>query len=304
MRIGLMLGADRGAATVAGVTAMAERAEAAGLDSLWMAHIRSLDAISALTVAATRTKRIELGPAVTPVYPRHPVALAQQALTANQAAGGRFTLGIGVSHKIVVEGMLGMSYARPAAYMRDYLGALLPLLRGESVDYAGERFTLRGMQIDVADAPPVSTVIAALGPVMLKLAGTLADGTNTWMVGPKTIASHIAQHLNTAADAAGRPAPRIVAGFPLVVTDDVAAARARLAEALAIYGQLPSYRAMLDREGLDGPADLALIGNEATLRTEIERIAAAGVTDFSAAIMADDEEGHERAFAFLATLKR
>ncbi|MGE0486892.1 MAG: TIGR03564 family F420-dependent LLM class oxidoreductase [Gammaproteobacteria bacterium] len=300
MRYGLMLGADRLAATVNDIAALAVRAEDAGFDSLWMAHIRSLDAISALTVAATRTRRIELGPAVTPVHPRHPMALAQQALTANQAAAGRFTLGIGVSHKIVVEGMLGLSYARPAAYLRDYLGALLPLLRGEIADYEGERFTLHGLQLDVVDAPPVRLLVAALGPVMLKLAGTLSDGTHTWMVGPRTVATHIAPALDAAARAAGRASLRIIAGLPIVLTADAAAARAAIARDLAIYGQLPSYRAMLDREGAGGPGDIALVGDETALDAALTRLAEAGVTDFNAAIMNVEDGAFERTFEFLA----
>ncbi|MEQ8661144.1 MAG: LLM class flavin-dependent oxidoreductase, partial [Gammaproteobacteria bacterium] len=183
MRIGLMLGADRGATRIEGVCALARRAETAGFDSLWMAHIRALDAIAALTVAATQTSRIELGTAVTPVQPRHPMALAQQALTANQAAGGRFTLGVGVSHKLVVEDMLGLSYARPAAQMRDYLEVLLPLLHGEVANVTNARYTVRNLGVDVPDGAPVPVLVAALGPRMLELAGRRGAGTSTWMVG-------------------------------------------------------------------------------------------------------------------------
>ena len=302
MRIGIMLGADRAAATAEGVASMAVRAEKAGLDSVWMAHIRTLDAISALTVAATRTKRIELGPAVTPIYPRHPMALAQQALTAQQVAGGRFTLGVGVSHRVVVENMLGMSYAKPAEYMREYLGALLPLLQGEVVHYDSPRFTVHGLQLDVKGASDVPVILAALGPVMLRLAGAHTQGTTTWMVGPVTLENHIAPRLNAAASAVGRPTPRVLAGFPIVLTARADEAREQIARNLEIYGQLPSYRAMLDREGLAGPGDLALVGDEKTLRAELQRIAAAGVTDFKAAIMATDAGAFDRTFDFVASL--
>ncbi|MEM7542858.1 MAG: LLM class flavin-dependent oxidoreductase, partial [Pseudomonadota bacterium] len=173
MKMGIMQGADRTPATIEDISAMAVRAEAAGFDSLWMAHIRALDAISALTVAGTATQRIELGTAVTPIYPRHPMALVQQALTAAQACAGRFTLGIGLSHKVVVEGMLGLSYDKPARYMRDYLGAMLPLLHGEVTNYQGELFTINGLQIDMPGVAPPSVIIAALGPVMLKMTGRL-----------------------------------------------------------------------------------------------------------------------------------
>lgn len=300
MKFGIMLGADRAAATIDGVVAAAQMAESAGFSSVWMAHIRALDAISALTVAGTQTSRIELGTAVTPVYPRHPMALAQQAMTAAQASNNRFTLGVGVSHKVVVEGMLGMSYAQPASYMRDYLGALVPLLRGETVTYSGKHFTLNDARIDVPGAQPVPLILAALGPVMLRLAARETGGTYTWMVGPTTLAGHISPALNAAAD--GAPAPRVIAAFPVLLTNDVAAERQRLAAALEVYGQLPSYRAMLDREGVNNPAELALLGDEQALRERIDAIRAAGVTDFSAAIMASDESGHRRTFDFLASL--
>jgi len=300
MRIGLMLGADRGAARIEGVVEMATRAEAAGFDSVWMAHIRALDAIAALTVAGTRTARIELGTAVTPIQPRHPMALAQQALTANQAAGGRFTLGVGVSHKLVIEDMLGLSYARPAAQMRDYLDVLLPLLRGEVANVENERYTARNLGIDVPQAAPVPVVVAALGPVMLDLAGRSSAGTSTWMVGPRTLEAHIGPRLRAAAAAAGAAPPRIVAAVPVVLTHDVDAVREQLANALAIYGQLPSYRAMLDHEGVAGPADLALVGDERVLREGIARYRDAGVTDFSAAIMATAQDDFERTFELVA----
>ena len=302
MKLGLMLGADRAAATVHDIAAMADRAEAAGFDSLWMAHIRSLDAISALTIAGMQTSTIELGTAVTPIYPRHPMALAQQALTAAQACEGRFVLGIGVSHKVVVEDMLGMSYDKPARYMRDYMGALMPLLNGEIAQYEGDQFTVRNLQIDMPGGSAPSTIIAALGPVMLRMAGTLADGTNTWMVGPKTVASHIAPILNAAAEAADKATPRIIAGYPIVLTNNIEDARDKLARDLEIYGQLPSYRAMLDREGAEGPQDLALVGDEKELRESISRIEAAGVTDFNAAIMDTEDGAYERTFDFLASL--
>ena len=146
-------------------------------------------------------------------------------------------------------------------------------------------------------------VVAALGPVMLKLAGELADGTNTWMVGPKTMESHIIANLTKAASAAGRDAPRVVGGYPIVLTTNVEAAKEKINEQLVIYGQLPSYRAMLDREGAAGPADIAIVGDENALRGEIQRLENMGVTDFNAAI-ADVEEGsRERTMEFLASLK-
>lgn len=302
MRIGLTIGADGRSSTVDDVVEMAQTAENAGYDSLWMANIFSLDAIMTLATAGRETKRIELGTAVTPTYPRHPSAMAQQALTAASMASNRFTLGIGLSHKMVIEDMLGLSFDKPARHMKEYLDVLVPLLRGEVVNYDGEQYRVHNTQLDVTGVDDVPLIIAALGPAMLRLAGAMSDGTNTWMVGPKTMEDHIVKRLSDAASEAGRSAPRIIASFPIVLSTAVDDVRAALAEPLAIYGQLPSYRAMLDREGIANPQDLALVGDEKTLRAGIERIRDSGVTDFGAAIMAGDAESYQRTYDFVASL--
>ncbi len=303
MKFGLMSGASMQGITVDDIVSLAQRAEEAGFDTLWMAHIRSIDAIAALGVAGRETRRIELGTAVTPTYPRHPMAMAQQALTTAQLSGNRFVLGIGLSHKLVVEGMLGLSYAQPARHMREYLQILRPLLRGELVNFDGEEFRVANLQVAVPGVSDIPVVVAALGEHMLRLTGRLADGTSTWMTGPRTIAEHIVKHLMPAAAAAGRPAPRVIGGYPIVLTNKVDEARAGIAKNLEIYGQLPSYRAMLDREGYSGPAEAALVGDEATLRREIGRIRDSGVTDFNAAIAEAESGAFERTFAFLAAVK-
>ncbi len=297
-----MTGADGGTNSLDDIVAIAQKAEAGGFDSLWMANIFSLDAIMTLGTAGRETQHIEVGTAVTPTYPRHPSAIAQQALTAASMARNRFTLGIGLSHKMVIEDMLGMSFAKPARHMKEYLDILIPLLRGDVVNYDGNEYRVHNTQVKVPGVDDVPVIIAALGPAMLKLAGELTAGTNTWMVGPKTMEQHIVARLNAAATAAGRPAPRVIGGFPVVLTNAVEETRAALTEPLAIYGQLPSYRAMLDREGLAHPQDMALIGDEAALRAGIRRIEESGVTDFNAAIMAADSETYERTFGFLASL--
>ena len=205
MRIGVMIGADGSTNTIDGVVNFAQNVEAKGLHNVWMANIFGFDAISTLSIVGRETQRIGLGTAVTPTYPRHPTALAQQAMTAAAATGNRFTLGIGLSHKIVIENMLGFSYDRPAAHMREYLEVLMPLLSGESVTHQGEQYNVGGLQLSIPGADPVPTVVAALGPLMLKIAGEHTDGTNTWMVGPKTMENHIVARISRAADEAGRP---------------------------------------------------------------------------------------------------
>jgi F420-dependent oxidoreductase-like protein len=302
MRIGIMIGADGATQSIDDVVALARRAEALSFANVWMANIFSFDAIATLAIAGRETKRIGLGTAVVPTYPRHPTALAQQALTAAAATGNRFSLGIGLSHQLVIEGMLGLSYAHPARHMKEYLRVLGPLLRGEAVDFEGEEYRVRGVTLSVPGARRVPLIVAALGPVMLKLTGELADGTTTWMVGPQTMAKHIVPTLARAARAAGRGDPIVVGGFPVVLTNRPDEARAKIADQLTIYGQLPSYRAMLDREGVKGPADVAIAGDENELRSRIRRLEQIGVTDFNAAIAATDAGAYERTLEFLATL--
>lgn len=302
MRIGVMVGASEGAGgTLDALATRARSLEARGFHSLWMAHIFGLDAITALAVVGRETQKIELGTAVVPTYPRHPVAMAQQALSAGAAARGRFTLGIGLSHKLVIEDMLGLSYAKPARHMREYLEVLTPLLRGEPAQHEGERYRVRGVQLQVPGAERVPLLVAALGPAMLRLAGTHADGTITWVTGPRTLAEHIGPRLREAAKQAGRPDPRVVAGLPIALTRDPDGARQFVARQLVVYGRLPSYRAMLDREGAQGPADVAIVGDEKALEEGLARLRDAGVTDFDAALVPVEDGAEARTLDFLAS---
>lgn len=301
MRIGLMHGANGPDGSLDELVAAAKRAEKLGFATLWVPNIFSWDAIGVLTVLGRETERIELGTAVVPSYPRHPMAMAQAALTASAASGGRFTLGIGLSHKVVIEDMFGLSYDKPARHMREYLEVLTPLLRGEPVKYEGEQYRVQG-GIQVPGAQPVPLVVAALGPAMLGITGRLADGTITWMTGPRTLGDHIVPGLRAAAEKAGRPAPRVVAGLPIALTNDPDAARETMAKTFSIYGTLPSYRAMLDREGVSGPEGIGMVGDEAALREQIGRLRDIGVTDFDAAITPVDEGAYDRTLDFLASL--
>lgn len=277
MRIGIF-GGER---PLDDLVEMARQVEADGFDSFWLPQIFGLDALCVQTVIGREVPRIELGTAVVPTYPRHPVALAAQSLTASVASGGRFTLGIGLSHQVVIEGMFGYSYDRPAHHMDEYLRALMPLLKGETVDFTGDTVTARA-GLTVPGAPPVPVVVAALGPRMLRLAAERTAGTVTWMTGPRTLAEHTVPTLTAAAEEAGTGPMRVVAALPVAVTDDPDGVRARAAQVFQVYGQLPSYRAMLDREGAEGPADVALVGSVEEVRAGIERMRDAGVTDFVA----------------------
>jgi 5,10-methylenetetrahydromethanopterin reductase len=285
------------------VVAAARLCADSGFSSFWLAQIFGVDALTALAVAGREVPDIELGTAVVPVQPRHPQMLAGQALTTQAATRGRLTLGIGLSHQVVVENMWGMSYGQPVAYLREYLDALLPLLRGENAEVRGERITAVG-SVQVADAPAPPLLIAALGPKMLELAGSVGAGTITWCTGERALADHIVPRITDAAARAGQPAPRVVASLPVCVTDDVAGARAAIAKGLAMYGTLPSYRAMLDLDGAESPADIAVVGDEADVTAQLDRLADAGVTDFVAAVSTHTDSEATRTHRLLAGLAR
>jgi F420-dependent oxidoreductase-like protein len=280
VRIGVMFDTEQPFDEMVGQVASLQEA---GIQTAWASQIFAYDALTALAVIGREVPGIDLGTAVVPTYPRHPVMLAAQALTVQAATGGRLTLGIGLSHQMVIEHVFGQSFEKPARHMREYLSILVPLLEGEQVTFAGETLsasTFGPLQI-AAPVPPV--LVAALGTTMLRIAGRMASGTVTWMTGPATIESHIVPTIRAAASEAGRPEPRIGCGLPVCVTDDTEAARIQAAEVWAIYGELPSYRAMLDREGAIGPADVALVGSAAEVGAQVRRLADIGVTDFCGA---------------------
>jgi len=288
MRIGIF-GGDTAGRSFDDVVEQARSIEADGFDSYSLPQIFGLDALSVLTVVAREVPRIALETGVVPTYSRHPATMAEQALTVQAASGGRLVLGIGLSHQIVIENMFGLSFDKPVRHMREYLSVLMPLLHDGKVSFKGETISTE-MSIGVEPRIPCPVYVAALGTQMLKLTGTLADGTVTWMTGPATLAAHTVPVLNAAAAAAGRPAPAIVASLPICVTNDVDAARERANREFQVYGFLPSYRAMLDREGAAGPADVAIVGDEKTVRDGLGRLADAGVTDFFASIYGERDD--------------
>ena len=205
--------------------------------------------------------------------------LAQQALTTNQASGGRLCLGIGLSHQVVIEGMLNMSFDKPVRHMKEYLSILMPLIHDRKVSFAGETLTTHA-ELTINKAQSCDVVVAALGPQMLKLAAAMTQGTLTWCTGPETLRTLTVPTISAAAEELGKPKPRVIAALPVCVTKDVDGARARAAQVFAVYGQLPSYRAMLDHEGAAGPADVAIIGSASEVFDKVAALQEIGVTDF------------------------
>ena len=283
MRIGLMLGDIIGSVPVLEQVQQAVDAENDGFDTAWFGQLMGVDALTIVALAGPRTSRIELGTGVMPTFPRHPYVMAQQALTAQGATDNRSVLGLGVSHQIVIETMLGLSYAHPARHMREYLSVLRPLISEGRVGFQGESYRTAAT-LSVPGVRPMPVLIAALAPQMLRIAGELADGTVLWMSGLKTIETHVVPKVTAAAKEARRPAPRIAAGLPICVTEDVAAGREAASNVFRVYGQLPNYRRMLEKEGAASPGDVAIVGDEAAVERQIRALASTGVTDLVAPI--------------------
>ncbi|OBI90715.1 LLM class F420-dependent oxidoreductase [Mycobacterium sp. 1245805.9] len=274
-----------------------------GFRRSWVAQMPwQADVLTVLAVAFREVDTIEIATGVLPIQNQQPMLMAQRALTLSLISGGRFILGLGMTHRIVTEGMWGIPWDKPVRRLGEYLDGLLPLLDGKDANATGETVTTRG-SVRVPGAPTPPVYIAALGPQLLRLTGRRCAGTETWMTGPKTLAEHVGPTLRNAAAEAGRPEGevRVAASLPIAVTDDVDGLRAQAAEQFAVYGQMPSYRAMLDREGYRDPQDAALIGDEATVTERLEELRAAGVDELVAYAFDESDEGRARTRSLLRT---
>ena len=300
MRLGLMLSMPGDLAGTSELVARAVRAERAGFASVWIPQVSGVDALMVLALAAKETSTIELGTAVVPTYPRHPTVLAMSALTVQDASNGRLALGIGLSHRMVIEDSLGLDYSKPIPHMREYLTVLNALLAGERISHSGDLYRVTAqVTVPGTNRPPV--LVAALGPDMLRLCGRLADGTITWMGGLEYLREVAVPTMSAAASAAGKPAPRFVCMTPVLRTNDAGAGRETINSAFQMYGRIPSYRATLDRGGASLPAEVAVVGSEADLEAGVSAYAAAGVTDFVAVIPSGGGADADATREFLAS---
>ena len=287
MRIGLSgrtSGTDR-------IVEQATAVEADGFDALWFAGGGGGDALAAAATAGRATSRIGVGTAVLATYLCHPYLLAARAVAAADAVGGigRLSLGIGPSHGPAVEGMFGLSYGRPGQHTQEYLAVLLAQLRGEAISLAGEELRV-ALPAAVPAADPLPVLLGALGPRLLRIAGEHADGTILWMANAEAIRSHVAPRITAAAAAAGRGAPRVVAGLPVAVHDDVEEARAVAAKQFAIYRSLPNYQRILAHGGVSAPAEAVVVGDEDAVRAQLEELVDAGATEIWADVFAVGED--------------
>ncbi|MDE0168284.1 MAG: TIGR03564 family F420-dependent LLM class oxidoreductase [bacterium] len=287
-----------GEPTLQNITRAIVRAEAAGFDTVWASG--RMDALTQLALASLRTTRVELGTAIVPTYPRHPHALVQQALTVQIACGRKLTLGVGVSHDTSMSS-LGFDWSAPVRHAREYLSGLNGLLAGAEVTFDGTDFSLSKATAPLAHLTATPQVLlAALGPQMLRAAGSLADGTILWLSGARYVRTVAVPEIRAAAERAARPAPRVVGGAPVWVTDERAKAYHHAERALQGIGSRPVYRSVLDLDGSSSPAQVALIGDEDLVAERLEELAEAGATDFAAQILASSPEEYDRTHSFLA----
>jgi F420-dependent oxidoreductase-like protein len=290
MRIGVMVGPERGryATKVERLVADATWAEGAGVATIWVPQIPDdFDAMTAATLIGANTSRVEIGTAVVPVQPRHPVALAQQALSTQAACSGRFALGLGVSHHWIIDQMMGLPYERPVPTMRAYLDVLDVALAGPGpVDVENDRFRIHN-PLAITDLTPTPVLIAALGPLMLRLAGERTDGTILWLADERAIGSHVAPSITRAAAAAGRPAPRVVAGVPICLCrdDEIDAAIERTNRILSEADVSPNYQRLMEHGDAREVGDILAAGSEATIEKRLRGFADAGATDVSLRIV-------------------
>lgn len=313
MRIGLMIGPERGRHRhkVAQLIADAQAAEQDGFTSVWVPQIPGdFDALTAITLMGSATERIELGTAVLPIQTRHPIAMAQEALSNQAVCEGRFTLGLGASHHWVIEGMLGLGYERPAHQMRNYLEVLNAALRGPgSVDVENDVYRVHS-PMDVTDYPPTPVLLAALAPVMLRVAGEHASGTILWMADERAVAEHVVPRITKAAAEAGKPAPRVIAGVPvsLCPKDEVDSARAWANRVLGHAEFCPNYQRLLHRGDANDVGDILAAGDESAVFDRLRAFRDAGASDLAVRVLAlgPDRtariESRKRTLAFLASL--
>lgn len=290
MRIGVMIGPEKGdsARKLSRMLDDIEWAETAGLDTAWIPQIPTdFDALITIALMGMKTTRIELGTAVVPLQAQHPIALARQALSAQAAAGGRLALGVGPSHHWIVQDMLGLPYTKPAAYTRDYLDVLNAGLRGPGqVDIENDTFAVHN-PLDLGPVAPVPVLIAALGPVMLRIAGEQADGTILWMADERAVADHVVPKITKAAAEAGRPAPRIIAGLPVCLCSpsEVDEAKARANRILGEAEVSPNYQRLLEQGSARDIGDICVAGDERAIAAGLRRFADAGATDLSVRLL-------------------
>ncbi|WP_030693036.1 LLM class F420-dependent oxidoreductase [Streptomyces globisporus] len=308
MTLGVTLSSTSRQLPIDDTVRLAREAHDAGLHSAWFGQSFAYDSPSLAAIVGREVPGLQVGTSAIPVFGRHPLLVSSQAQTAQAATGGRYHLGLALGTRHLTETAFGLPYQRPIGLLREFLTALRPLLETGEADFHGELLTATTpypAAVPGADRPPVPVLVAAMGPQALRVSGELADGVLPFLAGPRALAEHIVPAVTAAADAAGRPAPRIVALVPGVVTADAEGVRQRAAEALALYERIPSYQRAIALSGADRAAGLAVIGDEETVAAEVRRYREAGATEvvFTATDLGGEDD-RRRTWKLLGELSR
>ncbi|MCV7101426.1 LLM class F420-dependent oxidoreductase [Mycobacterium palustre] len=276
------------------VIEQATRAHDLGVGQVWLPQRVNYDAISLAGLVGAAVPGLGVGTSVVPINPRHPLIVASLAQTAQAASHGRFSLGIGLGARRIEHRTFGVDWSNTVERLRDHLTILRSVFDAGRVDFQGRELSASpAWPAGVAGGTPVPVYVAAMGPKALRVTGELADGTLPYLAGPRTIGEFIAPAITEAAAGAGRPAPRIIAAVPVVLSGDADAARTRAAEQLSFYQTIPSYQKVIAREGVDSVTELAALGSEDAVAKQLRRYLDAGATDLVLSPL-DDSESLDR----------
>jgi F420-dependent oxidoreductase-like protein len=296
MPTGVVLNPSAGASNVVDdVIAQARRAFDVGVRQIWLAQRFDYDAISLAGLVGAAVPGIGVGTFVVPINPRHPLIVATSAQTAQAAAHGNFSLGLGLGAHAPEQQAFGTAWPNPVGRLREHLAVLRSIFDTGAVDY-------HEWPVALAGGTPIPLYVAAMGPKALRVTGELADGTLPYLAGPRTIEDFIVPTIADAASAAGRPAPQIIAAVPVVVSADTDAARNLAVEELAFYETIPSYAKVIAREGADRAADIAAVGPAEAVRAQLQRYRDAGATDLVLSSLRSDSTDPERLWEVAASL--
>lgn len=286
---------------------LAREAYDAGLHSAWFGQSFAYDSPSLAAIVGREVPGLQVGTSAIPVFGRHPLLVSSQAQTAQAATGGRYHLGLALGTRHLTETGFGLPYQRPIGLLREFLTALRPLLETGEADFHGELLTATTPYPAAVPGarPPVPVLVAAMGPQALRVSGELADGILPFLAGPRALTEHVVPAVTAAAEAAGRPAPRIVALVPGVVTADPEGVRQKAADALALYERIPSYQRAIELSGAGRAAEVAVIGDEETVAAEVRRYREAGATEvvFTATDLGGEDD-RRRTWKLLGELSR
>ncbi|MFI8766638.1 LLM class F420-dependent oxidoreductase [Streptomyces sp. NPDC053792] len=286
---------------------LAREAYDAGLHSAWFGQSFAYDSPSLAAIVGREVPGLQVGTSAIPVFGRHPLLVSSQAQTAQAATGGRYHLGLALGTRHLTETGFGLPYQRPIGLLREFLTALRPLLETGEADFHGELLTATTPYPAAVPGarPPVPVLVAAMGPQALRVSGELADGILPFLAGPRALTEHVVPAVTAAAEAAGRPAPRIVALVPGVVTADPEGVRQKAADALALYERIPSYQRAIELSGAVRAAEVAVIGDEETVAAEVRRYREAGATEvvFTATDLGGEDD-RRRTWKLLGELSR